>query len=120
MKSYKNMTIQDDRGYLYEFYQKDYRSQQVNILFSHKGTVRGNHYHKKTTEIFFIINGEVEVDLYCIKEKNRKKINVTAGDEFTVDPYTVHTLTFKEDTTILSFYSLAFKLDDTDIFGYVD
>lgn len=41
------------------------------VTFSKKGTVRGNHYHKKWTEWFGIVEGKVEVILEDVKTKER-------------------------------------------------
>lgn len=41
------------------------------VTFSKKGIVRGNHYHKKWTEWFGIVEGKVEVVLEDVKTKER-------------------------------------------------
>jgi len=44
------------------------------VTFSKKGTIRGNHYHKKWTEWFGILAGKVEVYLEDIVTKERTTI----------------------------------------------
>ena len=34
---------------------------EVNLITSSKNSIRGDHYHKRTTELFIILEGEIEV-----------------------------------------------------------
>ena len=46
----------DNRGNIYGIINQS-NWQEINIISSRKGSVRGGHYHKKTIELFFIIEG---------------------------------------------------------------
>lgn len=48
------------------------------VTFGKKGTVRGNHYHKKWHEWFGIVAGKVKIVLEDIKTKERVEIVLTA------------------------------------------
>ena len=63
MKELKVPSITDERGTLYEFKDLDNNYNQVNILYSKEGTVRGNHYHKILHEKFFIVEGIVDIHI---------------------------------------------------------
>lgn len=116
MKGLKIPSVSDPRGELFEFkeIERDYR--QVNILTSMAGTVRGNHYHKKLREKFFVVSGAVDVELRSVHTGEITKFSCSKAEEFVVDPFFLHTLTFQVDTVILSFYSEAFDEKDPDIY----
>ena len=105
----------DERGELYEFTDIEGNFRQVNILASKAGTVRGRHYHKKLQEKFFIIQGSVDVTIRNQSGKVVSQFSCGPNDQFMVKPYKEHTLTFLEDTIILSFYSEVFDQNDPDI-----
>lgn len=67
---------------------------EINFIVSLPGTVRGNHYHKNTTELFIILDGCVEV--FVQKVENNKvtgveeSVSVTSGDVFKIKPNVNH------------------------------
>ena len=105
MKISKKASMVDERGELFEFTDIEGNFRQVNILVSKSGTVRGRHYHKKLKEKFFVVEGAVEVMIRVLSSGEKIEFTCAASDQFTVEPYNEHTLTFLENTTILSFYS---------------
>lgn len=83
---------------------------QVNYLFTKKGAKRGNHYHKKNKEFFFLISGKVKISV-CSAEIPEKKEEIvfSEGDLFVVDPYTIHSFDFLEDTQMTVIYDLGIE-----------
>lgn len=60
MKKYKLITnFKDQRGIIKDVIQEDINS--VTYITIKKGKIRGNHYHKKTTQWNFIMSGSVEL-----------------------------------------------------------
>ena len=60
MKKYKLKTnFKDQRGIIKDIIQEDINS--ITYITIKKGKIRGNHYHKKTTQWNFIINGSVKL-----------------------------------------------------------
>ena len=60
--------FEDSRGYILDIlYSQNFN--HATIIYSKKGSIRGNHYHKKTTQITFVLSGEVK---YYYKLKNKK------------------------------------------------
>ena len=51
----------DNRGSLIQLVHEDWK--QINIIRSLAGQIRGNHYHKKNKEAFFVISGEFNLKL---------------------------------------------------------
>ena len=46
--------------------------EESNLIFSKKGSIRGNHYHKETTELIFLIEGKIEIILMDLIVKKKK------------------------------------------------
>jgi dTDP-4-dehydrorhamnose 3,5-epimerase len=110
----KTPSVEDSRGSLVEF--DSTNLEQVNILFSKKNTVRGNHYHTKLIELFYIIKGDLTLELTDVKSNEFSSIEIKTGDYFEVLPFTNHTLKFNEDTQILVGYNEKFDPADPDIY----
>lgn len=107
--------FQDERGSLTQLVHDGFK--QFNIIFSQKGVLRGDHYHKENREAFFVISGSFELTV-----KNRYKQETymfKAGDMFLVPPYVLHSFSYLEDTLIASMYDLGVEhLDGTkDIYS---
>lgn len=70
--------------------------QEINIIRSIKGCIRGNHYHRETLEAFYVIEGKIKVTLVDIKTKEKNCYNLSAGDIFTIPLMTNHTFEILE------------------------
>lgn len=128
----------DDRGFLVQLIHQGYR--QVNVIQSNTGAIRGGHYHKKNKEAFYVIKGELKLEVWdcesssfngalenllnrsdqTIKEfsKGIESYTFKAGDMFEILPLVVHSFTFIRDTILVSMYSSGIELSDgtKDIF----
>ena len=91
---------QDDRGSLVQLVHAGWN--QINVVFSREGTIRGGHYHRENREAFYIINGSCEVIL-SLNGKQQTRIFKT-GDFFAIEPNTGHTFKYLEDTLLLGLY----------------
>lgn len=91
---------------------------QVNYLFTKKGGKRGQHYHKKNKEIFYIISGKIKIDAYEVANHDKKADYIFEdGDLFMVEPFVMHNFTFLEDTQMVVIYDLGVEKDnEKDIF----
>jgi dTDP-4-dehydrorhamnose 3,5-epimerase-like enzyme len=104
----------DIRGNLVEFDTRDY--EQVNILTSKQGTVRGGHYHKKLKETFYLIEGKAMLETVNVKTKELTSFDITPGQIFSIEPYTFHTLKMLTDTIFFIGYTRAFDSRNPDIY----
>lgn len=52
------------------------------ITFSHKGVVRGNHYHETSSEVFCLLIGSVEMILKDIHTGEKHTLQLTAQNNF--------------------------------------
>ena len=85
--------------------------EEINFVESLKSCVRGNHYHKKTREGFYIVKGKIKVKLIDLADNSEKDFIVESGDIFTVGPNILHTFEILEDSKWINFLSK--KMGDT-------
>ena len=62
---------------------------EINIIYSEAGTVRGNHYHKNTDELFLVIEGKIKITLQKVLDdkelaNEKKTFDVQEGDVFLI------------------------------------
>lgn len=104
----------DDRGELTQLVHEGY--EQVNVLFTKAGVVRGGHYHKISEEVFFVVSGRVTVQL----KKDDKSCTETfeKGDFFKIFPWVRHTMNFDKDTVLVAMYDkqIENKVGEKDIY----
>lgn len=98
----------DDRGSLVQLVHG--ACDQINVLKSHKGTVRGDHYHKISTESFFVVSGSVEVT--CSEKGEQETAVFFEGDFFRIRPYVMHSMRFHEECTLVAFYDICVEKAD--------
>jgi len=107
--------FKDERGRIHGII-RGYSWEEINYVESLKQQVRGNHYHKKTVEGFYIIEGEIKVILKELPEGKNKEFIVTAGDAFMIKPGTLHTFEILEDSKWINMLSKPMGDVDKDIF----
>lgn len=84
---------------------------EVNFVETAAGQVRGDHYHRETRELFFIVAGEIDIEIRHIKTGARTDFTATAGDIFIVEPYENHLFRTRTDARWINMLSEA--LDET-------
>lgn len=107
----------DERGKLVGVTQGQ-KWEEINYVESKKGSTRGNHYHKKTIEGFYIIEGYIKVSLLDLINNLKKEFKVSAGDFFIVDLNILHTFEVLEDAKWINMLSMALKDPIKDIHYY--
>ncbi|MBQ7595032.1 MAG: cupin domain-containing protein [Clostridia bacterium] len=99
----------DDRGSLVQLVHGGY--DQVNAVFTKKGTVRGNfHYHKTNDEVFYIMSGKVNVTVRQSDET--QKFSFKKGDMFRINAGVRHSFEYIEDTYLVVLYTGGVELPD--------
>jgi quercetin dioxygenase-like cupin family protein len=107
LKPYK--FFKDERGSLTGIINQDKWS-EINYFETAKGQTRGNHYHKKTLELFYILEGEIGVTIKNLKTNKAKKINLEAGNILLIEPFELHT--FVSNTECKWINILSRKIDE--------
>ena len=127
-KGFELISIQpfeDTRGSLKKIVMKSQLEENVQIeevylLYSEKGSVRGNHYHKKTLEYFVIVSGKAKVALKNLDTGTLEEINISSSDNLIlkVTPYVVHAFKNEGDVPLimLAVSSKEYNKLDTDTF----
>lgn len=116
---------EDKRGILKKILKKEQLDGGINIeevyvLYSNKGSIRGNHYHKKTLEYFTVIKGKARVALIDLSSGEKSLIDMSADDNVVlkVSPNIAHAFENREDEEliILVISSKEYTEKDTDTF----
>ncbi|MGJ7913608.1 polysaccharide biosynthesis C-terminal domain-containing protein [Neobacillus sp. LXY-1] len=96
------------------------KMEEVYLLYSEKGSVRGNHYHKKTLEYFVIVSGKAKVALKNLETGTLKELYISAEDNVVlkVTPQVVHAFKNEEaqQLIMLAISSKEYNELDTDTF----
>jgi len=88
--------------------------EEFNYLETKAGCIRGNHYHKHTRELFFIIEGEIDVEI--IKQDGLiEKKHLVAGDILLIEPKENHTFHCVTATRWINVLSKRFEKNNPDI-----
>jgi len=65
------------------------KTNDFGIVKAENIKITGKHYHKKTTETYYLLSGEISVE---VKDKNKKEtiVNLKAGDVLVLQPFDIH------------------------------
>lgn len=114
IKSY--FSYRDDRGEILGIMQNS-TWKEINYLRSVGGCMRGGHYHKRTIEGFFIIKGNIEIELKNILSNNPERIfNVQKGDIVIINPNVLHTFNILKDSEWINMLSKEMNHRNPDIY----
>ncbi len=103
---------QDARGKLLGLLNEG-RWEEVNYLETRAGETRGNHYHLQTVEVFFIISGEIDIEIIQTDGVVQHD-HLIAGDILKIEPGETHTFHCTTDTRWINFLSKRFDPQHPD------
>lgn len=69
--------------------------EEINFVETAANQVRGGHYHKKTWELFFIIDGDIEITITELGGVGMNKFTVGPGSIFVIEPFEIHSFACK-------------------------
>ena len=98
-KERREIYYTDDRGYIQDIL-TDSRFEHATYIFTKKNTVRGNHYHKKTVQYVFILDGKLEYH-YLDKLNKHKKIILKKSDLVETPAFEKHAVKTLKDTHMI-------------------
>jgi mannose-6-phosphate isomerase-like protein (cupin superfamily) len=75
--------------------------------------LRGNHYHLRKTERYYVISGRLELLLEDVVSLQNKKIRLSAGNCLTVSPNIAHAFRSLSYTQVLEFAPVPYDPTDT-------
>jgi dTDP-4-dehydrorhamnose reductase len=111
---YPYFYFEDQRGKILGLLQTG-NWKEINYIESQKKCIRGNHYHKRTKEAFFIIDGKIKVILKDLKNNKTKIFYVQKGDIFIVNKYVLHTFEIIKNASWINMLSKPMNENDKDI-----
>jgi len=93
---------------------------EINIICSEAKTVRGDHYHKNTDELFLILEGKIKITLQKVLDNkvldSEKKIfDVQEGDVFLIKNNVNHIFETIEYSKWINVLSQKLNIDNPDI-----
>ncbi len=96
----KKPVFRDARGVITDILERT-NVDSVTILSSKKGAVRGNHYHKRTTQYAYVLEGKFKLYTQEEGKKVERKI-VKRGDLVITPPLERHAFVALEDSLLLA------------------
>lgn len=111
MEFLEKYTIHEDSRGSFLGISNKYTWGEINFIQTKEGLRRGDHYHRYTKEMFYILSGEVQVDVKNIVGQEEHHFRAKPHMAFIIDPYEVHTFTTIEDSTWLNM--LSHRMDDS-------
>ena len=93
----------DDRGTIVDIFYK-HNIDHVAVIESYKGSIRGNHYHKFTTQHMLITKGALEYWFKPLDSNEAAKcVVLRKGDFVSTPPNEIHALKIIEDNEFIVF-----------------
>jgi dTDP-4-dehydrorhamnose 3,5-epimerase-like enzyme len=111
----KNYVVKEDSRGIMKGLVNQGKWKELNFFSTFAGQIRGNHYHKKTDELFIILKGKIEIEWSKVDSKGKKiydlnKITVKMGDVFIIKRNTRHIFNIIEDSEWIN--GLSQKMDE--------
>lgn len=97
-KGNENLEIHhDDRGTIADIFYNT-NIEHVAIIKSEPNVIRGNHYHKETTQFMLMTKGSLEYWYKPVDSDESSKMYLCkVGDLITTEPYEIHALRITND-----------------------
>ena len=100
-------SFEDKRGKIIDVFVNAPKEHCLIVTFT-KGAVRGNHFHKKSTQFSFVLSGELDFYFAKVDKKNGKlkkvkKRTVKKNTFITHEPYEAHAFKSKKRSILVAF-----------------
>lgn len=99
--SHIQYTHKDDRGEILDVITKE-NIEYVTLITSVKGCTRGNHYHKETIQIVYILQGKIKL-LTQMPDQPVVATMLSKGDLAVTEPMERHAMIAIEDSEFMVF-----------------
>ena len=86
---FKKKIFRDNRGIIADVIYKN-QINHIGYICSKKNSIRGNHYHKKTSQYNFVLDGVINYYSKTKKQKKIKIIKLKKGDLILTKPNEIH------------------------------
>ena len=101
----------EERG---EFVQISYHEEirHVALFEIKKGFSRGNHYHLKKEEIFYVHSGRIKARFVDLETQIREESVLEKGDRIRIKPLCGHIFNALEDTLVVEYSPQFYDIED--------
>lgn len=100
MKLDVGKAYRDERGEIIDIAEMDFKALQ--IIYSKKGSVRSNHYHKEGAHLLFVLSGKMRyLERRAASNDTIVESFIRAGDSVFTGPMMTHATEFLEDTVLI-------------------
>ena len=99
---HKKINFKDNRGTITDIFANSPKD-HATIIFSKKGAIRGNHYHKKSVQYDFVVSGQLTVLSQKVGQKKIYKNILRPNDLMRHDPMEVHAIIADKDSIFIAF-----------------
>lgn len=82
-----------------------------------EGYYRGGHYHLKKKEHFYIISGELHVQLVDLDSGERSEVRLHEGQRVTIYPRCAHRFIAERDAQVIEYYDGQYDPEDDLLYG---
>ena len=90
--------------------------QEVHLVKTQAGQIRGNHFHVKINEFIFLLSGQVKVELWDCNDLNKKSsLILNAGEGIKITPYILHRFHYLEDSVHIQLLDTPFNSENQDL-----
>jgi len=79
--------------------------------------LRGNHYHLRKTERYYVISGRLELFLEDVASLQNEKIQLSAGNRITLHPNVAHAFMSLSYAQVLEFSPVSYDPGDTKAYA---
>jgi len=107
--------FEDERGIFKEIIRGD-GWRELNLAGRWKGVNSGNHYHKRTRELFYVIEGSGRLTIEHARTGKIKVYPFKTNDIFIVEPFEKHNFVYEENTSFAILLSKPHNKRRPDIF----
>jgi dTDP-4-dehydrorhamnose 3,5-epimerase-like enzyme len=103
---------EEERG---EFVQVAYQEEirHVAAFEIRKGYIRGNHYHEKKEEIFYVFRGRLKASFMDMDTLQKEERILKKGDRIRVKPFCGHLFYGMENTLVIEYSPQVYDKEDT-------
>ena len=103
---------EEERG---EFVQVAYQETMHHLAAfeMRKGFSRGNHYHKRKEEIFYVFRGKINASFLDMDTLEREEKVLQKGDKIRIRPRCGHLFYGWEDTVVIEYSPQVYEKDDS-------
>jgi len=94
---------EDERGIIADIFY-DHPIDHSSYITAKKGSIRGNHYHKLSTQNVFLIRGALDYWYKPVSSEGpAEMVKIVPGDIVESSPLEIHALSFSEDSEFIAF-----------------